>query len=82
MQVKFHTNLDYCHKEIWPELDSPPPIGSLIVSSNGTCLKVISNTYYKSKINHQTTVEVELHLPNGETILQWETRMKELGFRR
>lgn len=70
MRVDFKTNIDAYQREEWPIVDEVLPNGTLVESTNGRVLEVVSSTVKVSPWEWETTVvETELHFRGNEDLL-------------
>jgi len=84
MKVYFRSNLDIPQiPSEWngDNLNHLPAIGAeMMVPYHGydVGLEVVAHRYFKNKTTGEWCVEVELHIGTGESVAQWEARMRDL----
>lgn len=84
MKVYFHSNLDAPQIPYGWNVDGIAPIpaigSEMLVPYFGydVALKVVAHRYSQNKQTGEWIVEVELHIGTGESIAEWENRMRNL----
>ena len=78
IDVFCRTNLDKGRRESWPvKMAARPVIGDSVRSESGVTLRVVSiihkmSEFYGDESDIRPVLEVELHLPDGMSISEWE----------